>query len=437
VVVPGEAWARPAAALAGWDLPGLLRTPLPVDDLARVMLLAIGLVALASALVARSMRRDREEAFRFANLLLLAVAGMNGLVLVRDLFALYVFLEVTAVASLVLIALERGPAALEGAFKYLVLSAVATALILVAVALLFIVAGGTSFEEVAAGLRASGASRLALVAVALFLGGLAIKAGVVPFHGWLPDAYGAAPAPVSVLLAGVVTKTTGVYTLIRLVDSVFGYGPGVRAVLVALGLGSVVLGALAALGQRDLKRLLAYSSISQVGYVLLGLAAGPGLGLAAAVFHVFNHATFKTLLFVNAAAVERQAGTLDLDRLGGLGGRMPVTGVTSILALLSTAGVPPLAGFWSKLLILVALWRAGLHGVAGVAAAASVLTLAYLLSMHRRAFSGEPGAGRAGLVEVDRWGVAAALLLAAVTVAVGLAAPWLFETFLLPTRSIL
>lgn len=440
LAAPASSWSGPATLAdigLSVDLTRLLGTTFRVDALARVMFLAIAVVGLCAALVARYAYVDEEQEFRFANLLLLVTAGMNGVVLVHDLFALYVFLEITAVASLVLIVIERGKAAFEGAFKYMVLGAVATSLLLSALALLFISAGGTSFDVVAAALRAAGRSRLELVAVAMFLVGLGIKAGLVPFHGWLPDAYSAAPAPVSVLLAGIVTKTCGVYTLIRLVDAVFGYGEPVRGALLAVGAVSVVVGAISALGQRDLKRMLAYSSVSQVGYVVLGLAAGPGLGLVGAVFHLFNHAVFKTLLFVNSAAVERQAGTRDMDRLGGISARMPVTGATSVVALLSTAGIPPFSGFWSKLLIVLALWKAGHPGFAALGVAASVLTLAYFLSMQRRVFFGQLAESCSRLEEANAWGLAPALALAALTIALGVGVPWLFGTFLLPVRSIL
>jgi multicomponent Na+:H+ antiporter subunit D len=260
---------------------------------------------------------------------------------------------------------------------------------------------------------------------------------VVPFHGWLPDAYSSAPSAVSVLLAGIVTKTSGLYTLIRLVDAVFGYGAPIRQLLLVAGLVSIVIGAVAALGQRDLKRMLAYSSISQVGYIVLGLGAGPGLGFAGAIFHLFNHSIFKSLLFVNSAAVERQSGTRDMDELGGIGSRMPVTGTTSVIAMLSTAGIPPFAGFWSKLLIVIAVWKSGHAGFAAAAVLASVVTLAYFLLMQRRVFFGKLAERCAGLREANAWALVPALLLAAITVAVGLSVPWLFQTFLLPVESIL
>jgi multicomponent Na+:H+ antiporter subunit D len=436
LAAPPELWAQ-ALVLGPVNVSGVFRAGFPVDNLARVMLLSIATVGCCSVLVARYSMADEGDRFRFANLLVLALAGLNGIVLVRDLLGLYVFLEITAVASFVLIALERGRAAFDGAFKYVVLSAVATAMIVAGLALFFIVAGSTSFDAVAAAIAGAGSNQLALAAVAFFLCGLGIKGGLVPFHGWLPTAYASAPAAVSVLLAGAVTKTSGVYTLIRLVEAVFGYGPAVKQVLLVAGIASIVVGAAGALGQKDMKRMLAFSSISQMGYVVLGVGAGPGLGLAGAVFHLFNHSIFKTLLFVNSAAVERQAGTRDMDELGGISARMPVTGTTSVLAMLSTAGVPPLSGFWSKLLIVTGVWQAGQVGLALAAVAASVLTLAYFLSMQRRVFFGKLAERCAGLKEADAWGLLPALVLAAVTVALGIGAPWLFETFLLDVESIL
>ncbi|MBI5543164.1 MAG: NADH-quinone oxidoreductase subunit L [Deltaproteobacteria bacterium] len=432
------------AAGSGKGLSGLLGAKFAdVDDLTRVMFLAISLVGLCAVWVARySLGPDAEKRFRFANLLLLILAGMNGIVLVRDLFALYVFLEITAVTSFVLIALERGKQALEGAFKYMVLSAVATALLLAGIALLFIITGDTSFAAARSALAGgAGASKVGLAAVALFLAGLSIKAGLVPFHGWLPDAYASAPAAVSVLLAGIVTKVSGVYTLIRLAE-VFGYSAPLKTTMLIAGAFSIVAGALAALAQKDFKRMLAYSSISQVGYIILALGvAGPDtvgqVAIAGAVLHLFNHAIFKTLLFVNSAAVEQQAGTLDMDQLGGISVKMPVTGTTSVLAMLSTAGIPPLSGFWSKLLIVFAVWKAGHQGWAALAVVSSLITLAYFLSMQRRVFFGKLSASCAGLKEAGGWGLLPALMLAAITVLLGLGAPWLFGTFLLKVGSIL
>jgi len=183
--------------------------------------------------------------------------------------------------------------------------------------------------------------------------------------------------------------------------------------------------------------MLAYSSISQVGYIVLGLGCGTDLGIAGAVFHLFNHSIFKSLLFVNAAAVEEQLGTTDMSQMGGLGSRMPVTNITSLIAFLSTAGVPPLSGFWSKLIIVLALWQSSHYGYAIIAVLASVLTLAYLLVMQRRVFFGLLAQKWANVREAGLGITVPALVLAAITVGVGVAFPLVFNSFLLPVASFL
>lgn len=428
---PAEFWSAPLPLVTS-----LLMLNMAVDNLSLVMFLSIAIVAFAALLVGRDFISENKR-FNFANLLMLSVIGMNGVVLVQDLFSLYVFLEITAVTSFILIALDGGRDAFEGAFKYIVLSAVATVMILLSLALVVMFSGSLAFGDVAAALSSASANPLVLLAAAVFLGGLCIKGGIVPFHGWVPDAYSSAPAPVSVLLAGIVTKTTGIYTLMRVVTVIFGSGDAIKLILLVAGVLSIVVGALAALGQHDFKRMLAYSSISQVGYIILGLGVGTDLGMAGAVFHLFNHSIFKSLLFVNSAAVERQTGTRNMDRLGGIASKMPVTGVTSVIALLSTAGIPPLAGFWSKLIIIVAAWQAGYRAFAVIAVLASVLTLAYFLLMQRRVFFGKLAEGFADLKEAGLWIVVPTLILMLITIGIGLAFPWMFGTFLMPVRSIL
>ncbi len=428
-----EFWANQSSPLAGY-FPVALSA---ADDLSFVVLLAVGLVSLAALLAGRSLTADEDEFFVFTNLLLLAMTGMNGIVMTSDLFSLYVFLELTAVSSFILIAFRRNRDGLEGAFKYLVLSAVATVLMLSSIAILFLVGGHTSFSTVR--LALSGAPNCMLIdaALCLFVAGLLIKGGLVPFHGWLPDAYSAAPAPASILLAGIITKTTGIYTLMRLVKDVFPPNSDMNGILMLAGLVSILVGALAALGQRDFKRMLAYSSISQVGYIILGLGSGTELGFAGAVFHLFNHAIFKSQLFINAAAVEERTGSRDIENMGGLAARMPVTGFTSAVACLSTAGIPPLAGFWSKLVIILALWKAGDYTYAAVAILASLITLAYFLTLQRQVFFGKLARNLEDAREAG-WGlILPAILLTLITMGIGIFFPFLLNTIILPVRSIL
>ncbi|MFA6349903.1 MAG: proton-conducting transporter membrane subunit [Candidatus Omnitrophota bacterium] len=410
---------------------------LSLDPLSLLMLLSIGIVAFVTLLAANILISEKGQKGNFINLLMVAVTGMNATVLAADLFSVYVFMEVVAVSSFVLISIQKDRLALEGAFKYMIMSWVATALMLTSIALIILTCGDTDFSVIASGLSAQSGNPLVKLAIGLFLCGLFIKSGVVPFHGWLPDAYSAAPSAVSILLAGIITKVTGVYVLMRLVISVFGLNSSIQNILMFAGTVSIIFGALAALTQHDFKRMLAYSSISQIGYIILGLGCGTPLGLAGAAFHFFNHAMFKSLLFVNAAAVEKQAGTVHMDNLGGLAAKMPLTGTTSVIALLSTAGIPPLSGFWSKLIIITALWSAGKFAYAYIAITFSVVTLAYFLSMQRRVFFGKLQTGLEAVKEAGLGITIPSALLAAITVAAGIGFPWVLDKLILPIQFIL
>lgn len=417
-----------------WDmnlLPGSAR--FTVDILSLTVLLAIGMVVLVSLLTARQTLDTNKELLNFCNLLMVIMIGMNGLVMSGDLFSLYVFLEVTAVSSFVLIALKREQRGLEGAFKYLAMSAIASAFLLASLAFIFMETGSLAFADVAASLtdwKQASQPVLLMLAFVFFCSACAIKSGLAPFHGWLPDAYQSAPAAVSVLLSGIVTKAAGAYAIIRVLSKVFAGVNSLHTIFAVLGVLSIIFGALAAIGQRDLKRLLAYSSISQIGYIVLGAASGSLLGAAGAMLHFFNHATFKTTLFVNAAVLEKQVGSTDLESIGGgLQARMPLTGTSSILAFLSAAGIPPLAGFWSKLLIIIAVWQAGYITLASLALFASILTAVYFLRVQRQIFFGPLDEKCAEVEEIRGPMALAELLLSVVTVGCGLLFPLLLLFF--------
>jgi multicomponent Na+:H+ antiporter subunit D len=287
-------------------------------------------------------------------------------------------------------------------------------------------AGGTSFQAVRATVASgSGLGRLALV---VFMLGLFIKGGMVPFHGWLPGAYSASPSPVSVLLSGIVTKASGIYALIRITSNVYVPDERLSMVLLVAGSVSIIVGAVAAMGQKDLKRMLAYSSISQVGYIVLALGASSPLGVMAATFHLFNHSVFKSLLFVNAAAVESRMGTTEMAHMGGISGKMPITGATSTIAMLSAAGIPPFAGFWSKLLIIVALWKSEHQAFAVIAVLASLLTLGYFLLMQQKAFFGKPSDDVMNLTEAKGDFLVPAIFLALISILAGVFFPLMVDS---------
>ena len=397
-----------------------------IDIYSAIVLFTIGLISLIS-LIIRKYSGDK-EIFNFSQLILIIMIGMNGTVMVTDIFSLYVFLEVTAVASFILIAKSKELKALNGSFKYLLMSGIATILILTGIGILFMTYGTLSYDALASNLGNATSIPIQLVISFIFLiAGLSIKAGLVPFHMWVPDAYSESSAPVSVLLAGIVTKAGGIYAILRLLKVVFINIGIVQDVFAFLAIISIVIGALLAIGQSDFKKMLAYSSISQVGYIIIGACCATPLGFLGAFLHFFNHATFKSLLFVNSAAVESQTGTRDLNKLQGLGSKMKITAGTSVVGFLSTAGIPPLSGFWSKVIIIIALWQTGYVPYAIIALLASILTLSYFLILQRKVFFGKPTEEFENIKEANIGFKSASLILAIIIVLVGIGFPFVLN----------
>jgi multicomponent Na+:H+ antiporter subunit D len=410
---------------------------LALDGFSLFMLLAISLVGFAASLFSIDYMEHYGAKGNYYALYLVMIAGMNGLVLSTDLFGVYIFLEVAAVASYALVAYGLGRDELEAAFKYLMLSVVASAFVVAAVAVIFGMTGSLDFAAVAAALKELNAGAVVGVAAAFFILGFGLKAALVPFHAWLPDAHPSAPAPISAVLSGLLIKVSGVYALTRIFFGVFGLTPALSGTLMILGTVSMVVAAFLALGQKDMKRMLAYSSISQVGYVVLGLGIGTPLGIAGGLFHLFNHALAKGLLFLTSGSVQQATGTRDMDDMGGLAKRMPVTAVTNLVGSLSIAGVPPLNGFWSKLLIIVALVQAGHPVFAVIAVLASVLTLWYYLLLQRKTFFGKLNEKWAAVKEAPFWMTAATVLLALLCVGIGILFSSTVTTWIQPAADVL
>ena len=396
---------------------------LKIDLISAVILVTVGLVSILSLWVDRNIRNP--QGFNFTNVLFIIIMGMNGIVMVRDIFSVYIFIEIISVSTAILISVQTKKEPLEGALKYLIMSMIASVLILSAIAIVFLTVGAVDFVSISVYLTSlNGVLPVQMtVALVLFAAGFCIKGGLVPFHGWLPDAYSSAPASVSVLLAGVITKTAGLYAIIRFIADILKGGSVISLSLMIIGSASILIGAIAAIGQKDFKRMLAYSSISQMGYIVLSAGLGTPLGITAGMLHFFNHAMFKALLFADSSAVELATGTNDMQKYGGLAARMPITAGTSAVGFLSAAGIPPLAGFWSKLLIIIALWQAGQYVFAGIAIFASLLTLAYMLIMQRMTFFGELKSEWQNIKEGRSLHTVPVVIFAGITVAVGILFP--------------
>ena len=438
--------------VGGWGPDSVLGINLVADGLSAFFLLIVTLVGfLATVFSVRYMVRFTSVSLYYS-LFMLMVAGMNGVVLAGDLFNLYVFLEVAALASYALVAFGCESEELEASFKYLILSALASTFLLFGIGMLYNLTGTLNMAQVARFLGREGTNPLVQLAVGFFTLGFGLKAAMVPFHAWLPDAHPAAPAPISAMLSGVLIKAVGVYGFARVFFNVIGVSTPLGWVLMTLGVASMVVGGLIAMSQPDLKRLLAWSSISQMGYVVLAFGAGAvvlsrpepdlkvaGLAIFGGLFHLFNHAAFKSLLFLCSGAIEYATGTRQLKEMGGLVERMPWTSGSCRVAALSISGVPPFSGFWSKLIIVVALFKAGFPLLATVAVLVSVLTLTYFTRVMREALQGELPARLAQVREVPVLMCAAMVALAVVSATVGLAAGvWGFRAWLLePARDVM
>ncbi|MFH0911407.1 MAG: proton-conducting transporter membrane subunit [Planctomycetota bacterium] len=438
VLALGRLGADPAVYTMGGWLPPRGIT-LVADGLSVLMLLLIAVISFAVLVYAQSYMRQYTDRPKFYCLFMLMIAGMNGVVLTGDLFNLYVFLEIAAIASYALVAFGTEDEELEASFKYLVLGGVASTLILFGIALLYDVTGTLNLADLAERLEGAGNMRLTLFVSALFLAGFGLKAALVPFHAWLPDAHPSAPAPISAMLSGLLIKALGVYVLLRLFYTVLPFG-AYQSVFLALGALSMVIGVFLAVGQWDFKRLLAYHSISQMGYVLLGLGLGTPLGVAGGLFHLVNHGVFKSLLFLCSGAVEQETGTRRLKELGGLWQRMPVTSGACSVAALSISGVPPFNGFWSKLIIIVATVQAAdrlggwAYALASVTVLVSFLTLVSFVKVQKYVLFGELPARLAGVREVSRGMAASLVALAILCVLLGVGCVWALPRLIYPAR---
>lgn len=423
-------------AVGGWTPP--IGISMVLDGLSAFMLVTVNLIALASVVFSVPYIRRFTGTWQFYSLFLLMVAGMNGVTVSGDMFNLFVYLELAAVTSYALVAFGTGKFEIEAAFKYAVMGVVGSLFILMGIIWLYAMASTLNMADLALALEGARDSHLVLLVSALFLLGFGLKSALVPFHAWLPDAHPSAPAPISAMLSGVLIKALGLYAMFRVFFGVIGMTGRLSLVLVSLGVISMLGGVLLAVGQWDLKRLLAYHSISQVGYVVLAVGLATPLGLLAGLFHLFNHSVFKALLFLDSGSIEYATGTRDLRRMGGLARRLPVTGWTTLIASMSISGIPPFNGFWSKLLIIMAAVQAGWYWAALFAVVASVLTLASFTKVMKYAFQGPLPEAYTATVEPPLLMRAALVLLAVVCILGGLLLlPEAREVFLQPAADAL
>lgn len=394
-----------------------LSEELRVDGLSMVLTLVISFIGLLAAIYAiRYMRHQSAIHWRditeqrlntFYALLMVFIATMLWGVVTNNVIMLYVAVEATTIASGLLVAFYWDRRGLEAGYKYLMLLTVGITFALFGSVLMYATAAShlpppgvqalliTRIREVAGLFPRS----MVIAISALLIVGFGTKAGIAPFHPWLPDAHAEAPSPVSALLSGVMIKMA-IYALARTVTIFYPTWPTIAVFLVGLGAFTMVLGIVMAIVQTDIKRLLAYSSVSQMGYILMAFGIGTYLGLYGGLFHLINHAIYKSLLFFCAGAIMYATGIRNIHDLGGLGRRMPITSACFFIGALSLSGMPPFNGFMSKITIYLAAADANMWWAAGIAIGTGVLTLVVLVHAAYAIFWGRPRTDLLRLEEV-------------------------------------
>jgi multicomponent Na+:H+ antiporter subunit D len=348
-----------------------------------VLLIVTAICAIVLTASPRSLDQEvwREHHHKFYAIYLLCMTGLAGMTITGDAFNIFVFLEISSLSSYALISQGTTRRALTSAFQYLVMGTIGGTFILLGIGLIYMTTGTLNIADMAVQLAAVGPNRTVLVALACIGIGTGIKLAVFPLHIWLPNAYTYAPAIVTAFLAATATKVA-YYVLVRFIFSVFGadlaYGLRLDAVLMPLALAAMFAGSTVAIFQDDIKRMLAYSSVAQIGYMVLGLSLASVSGLTGGLVHLFNHAIMKCGLFLVMAAVVLRVGSTRLDAFAGLGRRMPLTMAAFVIGGLSLIGVPLTVGFVSKWYLVVGAIEGGLWPVAVLILLSSLLALIYI-----------------------------------------------------------
>ena len=369
--------------MGGWVGPwGIVYVIDPLNALMLVLIAGMGAVVMPSADRGITVEVTKRARRLFFSVALLALTGMLGIVITGDVFNLYVFLEISALSSYALIAMGSNRRALPAAFNYLVQGTVGATFIVIGIGLIYIMTGTLNMADLSVRLAGLRTSPPVQAAVAFILIGAAIKFALFPAHTWMPNAYAYAPSLVSAFFGATATKVSA-YVLIRFIFTIFGAAfvlqeMAVGWVLIVLGLAAAFTGSLVAIWQTDLKRMLAYSSVAQIGYIAAAIGIGNHDSVVAAIIHVFNHGLMKGALFLVMACVILQHGQATLASFRGLGRRMPVTMACFVVAGLSMIGVPLTVGFISKWYLVLGSLEAGLWPVAVLIVGSSLLSAVYV-----------------------------------------------------------
>ncbi len=378
---------------SGVTTPDIVFDVLSIDSYSAYFTIVFIVITLLISVASIYYMRENRNLDTYFGLLLLATFGMMLIAFSVDLIVLFLAWELMNIPTYVLTGIQKDdPISNEAALKYFILGAFSSALIIYAISLTFGITGTTNLYAVANAMSTAlpKLDPIAMLAMVLFVAGFGMKVAAVPFHMWIPDAYEGAPITVGAFLAAG-TKNGGFAAVIRVfVVALIALRLDWSGTFAIIAILTMTLGNVAALMQKNFTRLLAYSSIAQAGYILIGIAAASPLGITGALFHILNHGVMKTAAFIAAATVYSRLSTTNLDSYSGLGRRMPITAFTLSISLFALAGVPPLSGFMSKLVLFTAaadgqLWWLALAGVLN-----SAFSMAYYGWVVKRMYFDDP-----------------------------------------------
>ncbi len=376
----------------GWPAP--FGISLVADMLSATFAVMVQLVMVSGVLYAMGSKDAAVRYPAFFPLFLLLATGLTGAMLTGDLFNMYVFAELLVISGAVLTAISDDQFGTEAAYKYFYISLLASFFMLLAIGCLYVSYGTLNMADLALRIVASGEQRLLLPAIGLLMATFMIKSAVFPMHFWQPDFHAAAPTAVSAMLSSVVVKL-GVYGFLRMTTLLFlEQAPAIRAVLVVLGVTGVIFGGLSAIGTHNVKRMLAYSTLAQIGFILVGIGWGTALSIAAAIVFAFNHSLIKAAMLMLAGYVASRASikSAAFQVVGGVGRSLPAAGVLFFIGSLGLAGIPPTNGFISKLLLFSSGIGAARFLALLIIGLASILTLIYTIRAFERIWWQKPTA---------------------------------------------
>lgn len=370
-------------SLGGWEAP--IGIEYRIDELNAYLLILVTSISTITLMAAgKSLTKEISESkiTYFYIAYMLCLTGLLGIVATGDAFNVFVFLEVSSLASYTMIAMGNDRRSLWASYQYLIMGTIGATFILIGIGLMYMMTGTLNMYDLAERLPEVEHTKTIFTAFAFFLVGVCLKLALFPLHLWLPNAYAYAPSIATVFLAATATKVA-IYVLLRFIFSVYGFEFSfahlpLTEILVSLGLLGVIAASIVAIYQTNVKRLFAYSSVSQIGYMILGIGVGSKTGLTATMLHLFNHALMKSAIFLALAGVVYRVGSVNIKAFAGLGRQMPWTMAAIVVGGLSLIGVPLTVGFVSKWYLVLALLESNMWPVAVLVLVGSLLAMAYI-----------------------------------------------------------